>query len=102
VATFEPINNRVEFRVSVQAGFTRRYVTVIDAGWEIRLVDDDRNTLYVFSTGSDVRQADKASALQALQRRCGWWANESELFTDIRDHAPREWRPVNPPKPREQ
>jgi hypothetical protein len=86
MATFEPINNRIEFRVSIQAGFTRRYVTVIDAGWEIRLIDDERNPLYVFSTGSDVRKADKASALEALQRRCGWWASESELFT-------------NPPKP---
>jgi hypothetical protein len=85
MATFEALNNRIEFRAVVQVGFVRRYVTVIDAGWEIRLIDDDRNPLFVFSTGSDVRKANKATALEALHRRCGWWNSEEELF----QHPPK-------------
>jgi hypothetical protein len=82
MATFEPVNNRVEFAAVVQTGFEREYVRVIDAGWEIRLIDDDRNTVYSFATGDDNRRANKEQALEALQRKCGWWRNRAEMFTD--------------------
>lgn len=82
MATFEAINNRVEFSAVVQAGFEREYIRVIDAGWEIRLIDEDRNTLYSFTTGDDKRKANKEEALKALQNKCGWWANGNDFFTD--------------------
>lgn len=81
MATFHTINGRISFYLEILAGGHSRIVNVTDDGWQIRLKDEEGNTLYVFCPPDEnTRKADRDSAIAAIQRECGWWESRGDFF----------------------
>jgi hypothetical protein len=90
MATVHSEGKRIEYWVTIVTPNHSRTVHVADDGWQIRLRDDEGNTLYVFCPPDEnTRVANRETGITAIQAECGWWDERRDFFC----HPPKppEW-----------